>query len=215
MSSRIFFLEPKIIKISFYIRSSYTKLRDDPNVRWREEIVSETLLQHIDAYDIDTVLTFDRRGVSGHPNHSSLYNAMVFLSLEDRLPPNVRVYALCTVNLFRKYSSLLAVPMSFLLCPTVYLASPRDWTRLHRAMAAHASQYVWFRKLYMLFSRYALINTYDQLNSRLSNSNYSSAMHRKKSLHQSSCDQQGNSAMQQRAAQNLRRSSYLMNKKRE
>ena len=42
--------------------------------------------QMICAYEIDTVLTFDRGGVSGHANHTSLYNAMVFLSLENRLP---------------------------------------------------------------------------------------------------------------------------------
>jgi hypothetical protein len=38
------------------------------------------------SYEIDTVLTFDRGGISGHANHTSLYNAMVFLSLENRLP---------------------------------------------------------------------------------------------------------------------------------
>lgn len=40
----------------------------------------------IASYEIDTVLTFDRGGVSGHANHTSIYNAMVFLSLENRLP---------------------------------------------------------------------------------------------------------------------------------
>jgi LmbE family N-acetylglucosaminyl deacetylase len=43
-------------------------------------------LQTIASHEIDTVLTFDRGGVSGHANHTSLYNAMVFLSLENRLP---------------------------------------------------------------------------------------------------------------------------------
>lgn len=42
--------------------------------------------QVISSYEIDTVLTFDRGGVSGHPNHASLYNAMVFLMIENRLP---------------------------------------------------------------------------------------------------------------------------------
>lgn len=31
-------------------------------------------------------------------------------------------------------------------------------------MAAHKSQYVWFRKLFMLFSRYTLINTLQEVN---------------------------------------------------
>ena len=34
---------------------------------------------------------------------------------------------------------------------------------LQSAMQAHRSQYVWFRKLYMMFSRYVLINTLTRL----------------------------------------------------
>jgi len=142
---------------------SYTKLRDDPSVRWREEVVSEVVLQTIHAHEVDTVLTFDRYGISGHKNHSSIYNAMAYLHLEQKLPPKTRVFTLRSVNLLRKYSSILDLPMSFLLAPNVYTASLRGWLRLHRAMAAHRSQYVWFRKLYMAFSRYNFINTYDQM----------------------------------------------------
>jgi len=142
---------------------SYTKLRDDPSVRWREELVSEVVLQTIHAYEIDTVLTFDRYGVSGHKNHSALYNAMAYLYMEQKLPAKTKVFNLRSVNVIRKYSSILDLPMSFLLAPNVYTASLRDWFRLHSAMAAHRSQYVWFRKLYMAFSRYNFINTYDQM----------------------------------------------------
>ena len=38
-----------------------------------------------------------------------------------------------------------------------------DWWRIQRAMSLHHSQYTWFRKLYMAFSRYVLINTFDKL----------------------------------------------------
>ena len=54
--------------------------------------------------------------------------------------------------------------MSFLLSQVSYIASLSDWFVIQRAMAAHHSQYVWFRKLYMVFSRYVLINTYEQMN---------------------------------------------------
>lgn len=142
---------------------SYTKLRDDPSVRWREEVVSEAVLQAVHAHEVDTVLTFDRHGVSGHKNHASLYNAMAYLYIEGKLPQDTRVYTLRSVNLVRKYSSVLDLPMSFLLAPNAYTASLRDWIRLNRAMASHKSQYVWFRKLYMAFSRYNFINTFDQM----------------------------------------------------
>jgi len=38
-----------------------------------------------------------------------------------------------------------------------------DHILLQTAMAAHRSQYVWFRKLYMNFSRYAVINTFKEI----------------------------------------------------
>ena len=62
----------------------YTRLRDDPRVRWREELVSDIVQQHVVSHDIDVVITFDRGGVSGHKNHSSINNALALLHLEKR-----------------------------------------------------------------------------------------------------------------------------------
>jgi len=137
----------------------HSKLKDDPGVRWREELVSDIVMRHVTALAVDTVVTFDRYGVSGHKNHISLYYALACLAMESR----VGVYCLTTVNLLRKYSSVVDIPMSFLLCTKVYVASVNDWFVLHNAMSCHASQYTWFRRLYMLFSRYTLINTLEPL----------------------------------------------------
>ena len=53
-------------------------------MRWREEVVSEIIHQHAVSNDIDTIVTFDRGGVSGHKNHTSVYNALALLCLEKR-----------------------------------------------------------------------------------------------------------------------------------
>ncbi len=71
----------------------------------------------------------------------------------SRLPRTTRVFCLRSVNLLRKYSLVLDLPMSFLLSPVAFVASPSDWARIQRAMAQHGTQYLWFRKLYMAFSR--------------------------------------------------------------
>ena len=71
----------------------------------------------------------------------------------SRLPRATRVFCLRSVNLLRKYSLVLDLPMSFLLSPVAFVASPSDWARIQRAMAQHGTQYLWFRKLYMAFSR--------------------------------------------------------------
>ena len=68
----------------------------------------------------------------------------------------VQVFCLRSVNLLRKYSLVFDVPMSFLLAHTAYVASLSDWWTIQKAMSCHHSQYAWFRKAYMLFSRDAL-----------------------------------------------------------
>lgn len=144
---------------------NHTSLKDDPNLRWREELVSDIVSRHVDSLSIDTVVTFDRYGVSSHKNHIALYYAMACLAME-----NVErgVYCLGSVNLMRKYSWLVDVPMSYLVCNTVYLASPAQWFQLRQAMFKHKSQVTWYRWLYILFSRYLLINTLEPI-SRPSN----------------------------------------------
>ncbi len=75
----------------------------------------------------------------------------------------MQVFFLRSVNPLRKYSLFFDVPMSFLLGRTAYVASLNDWWTIQKAMMCHHSQYVWFRKAYMLFSRYVIINTFDRL----------------------------------------------------
>jgi N-acetylglucosaminylphosphatidylinositol deacetylase len=53
--------------------------------------------------------------------------------------------------------------MSWLLGRLVFTADLSGIAVIHRAMAKHKSQLVWYRKLYMVFSRYILVNTYEQL----------------------------------------------------
>jgi len=146
---------------------NHTSLKDDPNVRWREELVSDIVSRHVSSLSINTVITFDRHGVSIHKNHISLYYALACLALEDEYRS---VYCLTSVNLMRKYSFLVDVPMSYMLCSIVYMASPAQWIQLRRAMLAHSSQVTWYRWLYITFSRYMLINTLEPI-SRASSSN--------------------------------------------
>lgn len=64
-----------------------TELPDDPKVQWPEEVVTESVLQHIENFKIDAVVTFDKHGVSKHKNHVSLFYAIASLCIERRVPP--------------------------------------------------------------------------------------------------------------------------------
>jgi len=47
----------------------------------------------------------------------------------------------------------------FLLEPRDILVAASNPAQLVRAMRLHASQWVWYRKLFILFSRYSYLNT--------------------------------------------------------
>lgn len=63
-----------------------TELPDDQNVQWPTEVVSECILQHVEIYKINAVVTFDKYGISKHKNHISLYYAIAALCIEKKVP---------------------------------------------------------------------------------------------------------------------------------
>ncbi|PHH61759.1 hypothetical protein CDD82_2103 [Ophiocordyceps australis] len=127
---------------------------------------------------IDVLITFDPRGVSGHANHIALYHGAVEFARRLAASSNCRLdlYTLSSVALVRKYASLLdglATLLPVLLRPHASASSSsstapqrlvfaNSLTRLPtawRAMTqAHKSQMLWFRWLWILFSRYMLVN---------------------------------------------------------
>ncbi|NXA22539.1 PIGL acetylase, partial [Ibidorhyncha struthersii] len=140
-------------------------LPDNPAVEWDAQFLAAFVLKHIEANNINLVVTFDAGGVSGHANHISLYTALrykyccfeiflFFLSL------GCRVLLLESVNLFRKYISILDVPLSCLLPgDALFILTEEETEQARRAMRCHRSQLLWFRHIYMLFSRYMMINS--------------------------------------------------------
>ncbi|KAA0196162.1 hypothetical protein HAZT_HAZT009586 [Hyalella azteca] len=132
---------------------------DDPNKSWPIVTTANIINHHLHALSCDMVITFDSHGVSGHINHRSLYAALVYLLNEKRLPHYCSAYTLDSVNLVRKYSSVLDIACSAICSSHVITASSAQFFTIRRAMKLHASQYVWFRKLYLLFSRYVIVNT--------------------------------------------------------
>ncbi|KAM7333561.1 N-acetylglucosaminyl-phosphatidylinositol de-N-acetylase isoform X1 [Alexandromys fortis] len=133
---------------------------DDPGVQWDTESVANTLLQHIEVNDISLVVTFDAEGVSGHSNHVALYKAVRALRSEGKLPTGCSVLTLQSVSVLRKYLYLLDLPWS-LLSPqdALFILTSKEVAQAKKAMSCHQSQLVWFRRLYVLFSRYMRINS--------------------------------------------------------
>lgn len=68
---------------------------------------------------IDTLVTFDRHGVSSHPNHRSLYHGAVYFlralmkNKTGYLCP-VTLYTLSTTSILRKYIGVFDAPLTML-----------------------------------------------------------------------------------------------------
>uniref|UniRef100_A0A3P9L3N6 N-acetylglucosaminylphosphatidylinositol deacetylase n=1 Tax=Oryzias latipes TaxID=8090 RepID=A0A3P9L3N6_ORYLA len=113
------------------------KLPDDPKAEWSTALISSVVAKHLRAHTFNLVLTFDGSGVSGHANHVAIYKAI------------------------RKYFSFLELPLSWLL-PShfCFLVGSEGYKQAKAAMLCHGSQLLWFRRLYIVFSRYMFVNTF-------------------------------------------------------
>ncbi|NXL71069.1 PIGL acetylase, partial [Leptocoma aspasia] len=140
-------------------------LPDDPAVEWDTQLLATLVLKHIEAKNINLVVTFDAGGVSGHANHVSLYTAVRYsactlLWVPPGLLQGCRVLVLESVNLCRKYISFLDVLISCLLPrDALFILTEEETEQAKRAMQCHRSQLLWFRQLYLLCSRYLVVNS--------------------------------------------------------
>ncbi|KAG9231232.1 putative deacetylase LmbE-like domain-containing protein [Amylocarpus encephaloides] len=125
---------------------------------------------------IDVLITFDRTGVSNHPNHKSLFfGARHFISSLLHNRPGWRspvdLYTLNSVSVVRKYTSFLdsmatLVGMAFSKRetgdhpgPLMFLSGPKEVRIAQSAMTtAHISQMKWFRWGWIGLSRYMVVN---------------------------------------------------------
>ncbi|KAJ2726915.1 hypothetical protein GGI07_000243 [Coemansia sp. Benny D115] len=146
-------------------------LPDDPNKAWNIALVAKTVEAVAAAGDVDAIFTFDSRGVSGHQNHIAAYMGVKHMALtSQRFKFNpLNVYALESIGFARKYSSILDTIFAlgaFMVSrdAQMFVADLGAYSMGVQAMLMHESQLVWFRKLYLAFSRYMFINTYSKVN---------------------------------------------------
>uniref|UniRef100_A0A182QWQ5 N-acetylglucosaminylphosphatidylinositol deacetylase n=1 Tax=Anopheles farauti TaxID=69004 RepID=A0A182QWQ5_9DIPT len=141
-----------------------THLQDDPATEWKTVTIANQLLRQVESLDVELLITFDKEGVSGHPNHCAIYFATASLCLSGLIPSSCKVLTLETVNLCRKYMSIFDLPVSLLLSTNWVILNWKARRAVQNAMRLHNSQMVWFRKLYIVFSRYMVINSLREIN---------------------------------------------------
>lgn len=146
-------------------------LKDGSTKPWPPEVVSSHVRDFVKKSGVKTLLTFDELGVSGHADHAAVNRGVSrFLQLKaagvDDDGTALDAFALTTTGIVRKYSGLLDVPLSLAtaypqpLGASFWSFDPR---KAWRAMVAHRSQFVWYRRLFVVFSRYAYVNTFRRM----------------------------------------------------
>jgi len=150
-------------------------LQDNVTARWEPEDVSREVERYVAKHGIDTILTFDRQGVSSHPNHISLMYGAAHTLKSNRLDEPLRVFGLITVPLVPKYTGPIAALLAKLdirfakvlgtlgfgegrTPVAVFVSGTGEYFTAVKAMMQHRSQLVWFRWLYVAFSRYMWVN---------------------------------------------------------
>ena len=135
-----------------------SQMQDGMKNKWESSRVAETVDKYIKENEIKGIFTFDNRGISGHPNHIDVYRGVKHLLETNTEHKDLKVYSLETVNILRKYLGILEFFISAFLTGSNYIYVNLSPLVAWRAMEIHHSQFVWFRKLFVIFSRYAYIN---------------------------------------------------------
>lgn len=141
----------------------HSDLQDHPEHPWKLKNVEKIILPVMYYLQPHLVITFDNYGVSGHSNHISIHDALQSLSNKGILPNNLRAFHLKSISIFRKYISILDFPLTILTSRYLSVVSPLGLLKGWWAMLNHWSQFVWFRALYIVFSRYMLMNTLEEI----------------------------------------------------
>ncbi|KAK8812206.1 hypothetical protein WA158_007440 [Blastocystis sp. Blastoise] len=152
--------------MSLGIKGDNVEVLDDKNYLdgmkavWDINKAVKTLSNYIHEHSIDCIFTFDNYGVSGHPNHISCFQICVqYLQL---MKIGIPLYTLQSVSIIRKYIGVFDYMMSLMSKHAFMVYNNCIIENIH-AMKSHASQFVWFRWLFVLFSRYTTINTWNKI----------------------------------------------------
>jgi len=163
------------------------EFQDSITAGWNASLIANTVHEFVSDHDISIILTFDSYGVSGHPNHYSLYHGVSqLLAMQPTgIESPLAAYSLTSKPVVTKYIGILApilvkLKMTFsrvlqstgrgsedgssgLPVRTVFVAGIGGYYRAFLATLQHRSQLAWFRWLYMVFSQYLWVNEWERI----------------------------------------------------
>lgn len=152
----------------------HLELQDGFDKPWSHNLLADIIAQEIKTHDVDTIITFDDYGISGHPQHRAVHYGVCTLLMErekhSRGQPDkiVDAWELISTSIIRKYSGPLDIWYSILYSLRLGKGETHCFFGKYPhmcflAMGQHSSQWLWYRKLFVIFSSYAYVNTLRKL----------------------------------------------------
>ncbi|KAK6508280.1 N-acetylglucosaminyl-phosphatidylinositol de-N-acetylase [Arthrobotrys conoides] len=170
------------------ITHDHPHIQDSMIKSWPEDLLASLISDSLRDFredsggekGVDTFITFDKGGVSAHPNHVSLLRGAKYYLRHYPKQNEVLLYTLNTVPVYRKYISILDAFVTTLLDSVrngakdeeegvegyngapksaMFLSNWREYRTAQKAMTeGHKSQMVWFRWGWITLSRYMVFN---------------------------------------------------------
>ncbi|KAL6844195.1 hypothetical protein ACP4OV_025868 [Aristida adscensionis] len=123
----------------------HPKFQDGFAEKWEHGLLAELTMGQVQLWEIDTIVTFDSYGVSGHPNHQDVHHGIRKL-LHENGQENIECWELASINILRKYSGPVDIWLSSLISSSskqsIFTIANNSPSRSYQAMAAHRSQWV-------------------------------------------------------------------------
>lgn len=83
-----------------------SRLPDNPKKQWPVPVVAKLIEHQVEALNIDTLVTFDRGGVSSHPNHAAVFYAVAYMFVEKNMPES-KLQSICSINYLAKQNLIV------------------------------------------------------------------------------------------------------------
>lgn len=174
-------LQKAIMFISDAIRLTVVmneKLQDGPNQTWQHDVIANEIKSNVkDLQGYLVLITFDEGGVSNHPNHIDTCRGVLnFFEKENRAKSDchLQLWQLKTIyNPIQKYLIIFEIIFRLLKWFSACFMIDGEEHDRHKTffmfqpfltwcvMKMHHSQFVWYRRLFVLFSRYSYWNDFD------------------------------------------------------
>lgn len=115
---------------------------------WPVNTASEHVSRAVSRFGVQALLTFDKKGVSSHPNHISVHRGVRAFVSAHKMPAWELISEL---PVFKFLGPLMCVwPGKYCFYSNGSIA--------REAMSQHRSQMVWYRRLWLAFSAYVYCN---------------------------------------------------------